>query len=99
MDREQQGQLDRSGRSVNELTKTLVDRMIAGELNHHLGYEKHEVARIGSGNSRHGKSQKKLKGEAGEITVKAPRDRNGIVNRRVSRSSNRGSKSSMPRSC
>lgn len=60
-----------------ELTKVLVERMLAGELNHHLGYQKHEVAGHGSGNSRNGKSQKTLKGEAGEITIQVPRDRNG----------------------
>lgn len=51
---------------VKELTKALVERMLAGELNHHLGYEKHEVAGYGSGNSRNGKSQKTVKGEAGD---------------------------------
>ena len=48
-----------------ELTKALVERMMAGEMNHHLGYEKHEVAGRGSGNSRNGKSRKTLKGESG----------------------------------
>ena len=62
---------------VKELTKALVERMLAGELNHHLGYEKHEVAGYGTGNSRNGKSQKTLKGEAGEMTIEVPRDRNG----------------------
>jgi putative transposase len=60
-----------------ELTKALVERMLAGELNHHLGYEKHAVVGRGSGNSRNGKSQKTLKGEAGEMTIEVPRDRNG----------------------
>jgi len=60
-----------------ELTKALVERMLSGELNHHLGYEKHAVAGRGSGNSRNGKSQKTLKGEAGEMTIEVPRDRNG----------------------
>ena len=62
---------------VKELTKALVERMLAGELNHHLGYEKHEIAGYGTGNSRNGKSQKTLKGEAGEMTIEVPRDRNG----------------------
>jgi hypothetical protein len=62
---------------VKELTKALVERMLTGELNHHLGYEKHEAAGYGSGNSRNGKSQKTLKGEAGEMRVEVPRDRNG----------------------
>jgi putative transposase len=60
-----------------ELTKALVERMLAGELNHHLGYEKHDVAGRHSGNSRNGNSSKTLKGEAGEMTIEVPRDRNG----------------------
>jgi putative transposase len=62
---------------VKELTKALVERMLAGEMNHHPGYQKHEVAGHGSGNSRNGKRQKTLKGEAGEMTIAVPRDRNG----------------------
>ena len=62
---------------VKELTKALVERMLAGEMNHHLGYEKHEVAGYKSGNSRNGTSQKTLKSEAGEMTIEVPRDRNG----------------------
>jgi putative transposase len=62
---------------VKELTKALVERMLSGEMNHHLGYQKHDVAGYGSGNSRNGKSRKKLKGEAGEMTIEVPRDRNG----------------------
>jgi putative transposase len=62
---------------VKELTKALVERMLAGEMKHHLGYEKHAVAGWGTGNSRNGKSQKTLKGEAGEMTIELPRDRNG----------------------
>src|SRR5579863_6161607 len=60
-----------------ELTPALVERMLAGELNHHLGYQKHDVAGYGTGNSRNGKSRKTLKGEAGEMTIGVPRDRNG----------------------
>jgi putative transposase len=62
---------------VKELTKALVERMLSGELNHHLGYQKHEIAGHGSGNSRNGNSRKTLKGEAGEMTIDVPRDRNG----------------------
>lgn len=62
---------------VKELTKLLVERMLTGELNHHLGYEKHDVDGYGSGNSRNGKSRKTLKGESGEMTIEVPRDRNG----------------------
>ena len=60
-----------------ELMKALVERMMAGELNHHLGYEKHEVAGYKSGNTRNGKSKKTLKTESGEVTIEVPRDRQG----------------------
>ena len=62
---------------AKELTKALVERMLAGEMNHHLGYPKHDAAGNGSGNSRNGKSRKTLKGDAGEMTIEVPRDRNG----------------------
>ena len=62
---------------AKELTKALVERMLAGEMNHHLGYQKHDAAGNGSGNSRNGKSRKTLKGDAGEMTIEVPRDRNG----------------------
>jgi putative transposase len=60
-----------------ELMKALVERMMAGELNHHLGYQKHEVAGYKSGNTRNGKSEKTLKTESGEVTIEVPRDRQG----------------------
>ena len=47
---------------VKELTKALVERMLTGELNHHLGYEKHEAAGYGSGNSRTGRARRRSKG-------------------------------------
>src|ERR1700693_5007156 len=43
----------------------------------HLGYEKHEAAGRGSGNSRNGTSEKTLKSESGEMAIEVPRDRNG----------------------
>jgi len=62
---------------VKELTKALVERMLAGEMNYHLGYEKHDIAGHHSGNSRNGTSPKTLKGESGEMRIEVPRDRNG----------------------
>jgi putative transposase len=68
--------IDRNGLS-KELMKALMERMLGGEMTHHLGYEKHDVAGYGTGNSRNGKSKKTLKGETGEVTIEVPRDRNG----------------------
>ena len=65
--------IDRNGLS-KELMKALVERMLGGEMNHHLGYEKQAVAGYGSGNSRNGASKKTLKGETGEVTIDVPRE-------------------------
>jgi len=62
---------------LKQITKALVERMLAGELTHHLGYEKHDPAGYNSGNARNGKSRKTLKSEGGEIEIAVPRDRNG----------------------
>jgi putative transposase len=61
---------------LKQLTKALVERALNAELTHHLGYEKHETAGQGSGNSRNGVSRKTLKGDFGEVDIEVPRDRN-----------------------
>ncbi len=61
---------------LKQLTKALVERAMEAELSTHLGYEKHDPAGYGTGNSRNGKSRKKLKGDFGEIDIAVPRDRN-----------------------
>jgi putative transposase len=60
---------------LKQLTKGLVERMLAGELTAHLGYKKHDPAGHHSGNSRNGSSKKKVKAEFGEIELEVPRDR------------------------
>src|SRR5690606_6345915 len=50
---------------------------LGAELDEHLGYEKHNSAGRGSGNSRNGKTRKRLKGEHGDIEIETPRDRAG----------------------
>lgn len=62
---------------LKQLTKALLERTMNAELTHHLGYEKHEVAGRGSGNSRNGASQKRVKGDFGEVGIAVPRDREG----------------------
>ncbi len=68
---------------LKQITKALVERMLAGELTHHLGYEKHDPAGHGSGNARNGASRKTLKGESGEMEIAVPRDRKGTFEPRV----------------
>jgi putative transposase len=62
---------------LKALTKGLVERILEGELTHHLGYEKSDPAGYGTGNSRNGKTRKTLKSEQGELEVAVPRDREG----------------------
>src|ERR1044071_2263857 len=62
---------------LKQLTKALVERALNAELTHHLGYEKNQPEGRGSGNSRNGKTRKKLKGDFGEVEIEVPRDRQG----------------------
>ena len=62
---------------LKQLAKALSERILQAELTDHLGYEKHDPAGYKSGNSRNGKSRKKVKGEFGEVEIETPRDRNG----------------------
>lgn len=77
--KERQGPMDEAALTgtMKQMLKRMVERMLHGELTHHLGYEKYDSAGQGSGNSRNGSSQKTLKGELGEVVIDVPRDRNG----------------------
>lgn len=68
---------------LKQLTKALVERAMQAEMANHLGYEKHDPAGYRSGNSRNGKSKKKLTGEFGEIELETPRDRNGTFEPKI----------------
>jgi putative transposase len=68
---------------LKQLTKALLERAMQAELTHHLGYEKHDPVGHKSGNSRNGKTRKKLKGEFGEIDLETPRDRNGTFEPKI----------------
>lgn len=54
-----------------------IEQMLEAELSAYLGYEKHDAKGRNSGNSRNGKSHKKLRTSAGDVTIEVPRDRNG----------------------
>lgn len=60
---------------LNTIRKRGIEQLLEGELDSHLGYEKHE--RSDSNNSRNGKKSKKIKTSDGELQVDIPRDRNG----------------------
>jgi len=62
---------------LKQLSAALVERAMEAEVTEHLGYDKHDPAGRGSGNSRNGKTGKTLKTDRGDLSVKIPRDRNG----------------------
>src|SRR4051795_8193214 len=68
---------------LKQLTKALLERAMQAELSDHLGYEKHDPAGYKTGNSRNGKTKKKLKGDFGEIQIETPRDRAGTFEPKI----------------
>lgn len=68
-------------RDVQALLKSLfqgtIRAMLEGEMDEHLGYEKHSNQGDRSGNSRNGYGKKTVKSEYGELEISVPRDRNG----------------------
>lgn len=60
---------------LKQLTKALLERALAAEMDDHLGYAKHEPAGRNGGNSRNGMSRKTLKTEQGPLPIEVPRDR------------------------
>ncbi|MET8213474.1 transposase, partial [Streptomyces sp. NPDC005373] len=65
------------GGLLSEVTRAVLERALDAEMAEHLGYEKHDPAGRGSGNSRNGTSPKTVLTDVGAVTVAIPRDRNG----------------------
>lgn len=61
-----------------QLQKRGIEKILEGELDAHLGYEKH--AKTSSGNARNGTTSKQVKTSFGESTIQVPRDREGSFN-------------------
>ena len=60
---------------MEQLYKRGVEQLLEGELDAHLGYEKHQSS--STKNSRNGHTHKKIRSEYGEDTISVPRDREG----------------------
>jgi len=65
------------GGLLKELTKSLVERALEGEMTDHLGYTKHSPVGKNTSNYRNGKTSKTIKGKNGKMEIAVPRDRNG----------------------
>ena len=60
---------------VGDIYKQLVEKMLEGEMDEHLGYAKGDRKSKKTTNSRNGTFSKRLKTDAGEVGIDVPRDR------------------------
>nr|WP_240673147.1 transposase [Aequorivita sp. H23M31] len=63
---------------LKHIQKRGIEKMLEGELDGHLEYDKHQ--RSNGGNSRNGHSRKKIKTSFGESEIAVPRDREASFN-------------------
>jgi putative transposase len=70
---------------LSQVTKAVLERALGEELTEHLGYERHDPAGRGSGNSRNGTTSKRLLTEVGPVELAVPRDRAGSFDPRIVR--------------
>ena len=62
---------------LKNLHSQVLEQMLQGEMDAHLGYEKNDVSGNNTGNSRNGSFPKVIQTEHGESTISIPRDRRG----------------------
>ena len=70
---------------LSQVTKVVLERALAEEMTGHLGYDKHDPAGRGSGNSRNGTTPKTVLTDIGAIDLAVPRDRSGSFEPQVVR--------------
>lgn len=72
----------KTGKQLNDflgdIQKRAIEKMLEGELDGHLGYEKNEQS--DSKNARNGYGKKKIRTSYGESAIKVPRDRDASFN-------------------
>jgi len=61
---------------LNQLAKKVLETALDAEMTEHLGYDKHDPAGRGSGNSRNGTRAKTVLTEIGPVDIEVPRDTN-----------------------
>ena len=62
---------------LKDLHAQVLEQMLQGEMDSHLGYERHAQEGNNTGNSRNGSYPKRIQTEHGEQTITVPRDRKG----------------------
>lgn len=62
---------------LKDLMESTIEKMLKGELDNELGYEKYDTQNKETDNSRNGYSKNSVRSEFDEVEVDIPRDRNG----------------------
>ncbi|MEV0202378.1 IS256 family transposase [Nonomuraea sp. NPDC050691] len=70
---------------LGRLTKLVLESALEGELTDHLGYDKHDPAGRGAGNSRNGSRAKTVLTDVGPVEISVPRDRDGSFEPKIVR--------------
>ncbi|MBP2708706.1 IS256 family transposase [Microbispora sp. RL4-1S] len=70
---------------LGRLTKLVLESALEGELTDHLGYDKHDPAGRGSGNSRNGSRTKTVITDVGPVEIDVPRDRDASFEPKIVR--------------
>jgi putative transposase len=71
------------GGLLQQLTKRVLEAALDGEMDAHLGYDKHERGGAVSGNARNGRRSKTVLTEAGPVQLDVPRDRDASFAPRI----------------
>ena len=83
--KEQGVELVGPGGLLNQLTGSVLETALEEEMTEHLGYDKHDAAGRGSGNSRNGTRSKTVLTEIGPVQIEVPRDVNGSFDPQIVR--------------
>jgi putative transposase len=73
------------GGLLQQLTKRVLESALDGEITDHVGYDKHDRAGRGSGNTRNGSRTKTVLTDVGPVEVRVPRDAAGTFEPQIVR--------------
>src|SRR5205814_5985770 len=73
------------GGLLQQLTKRVLESALDGEITDHVGYDKHDPAGRGSGNTRNGSRTKTVLTDVGSVQVRVPRDAAGTFEPQIVR--------------
>ena len=74
---------------LKQLTKKVAERALEAEMEAHLGYAPNDATGNNSGNSRNGKTKKRVRSTNGDVELNISRDRNGSFDPKLVRKGER----------